>query len=413
MQNSSKYHINLRRDTYMFGNHVEVERLAKVIKPLHFINPILDVSSPPPLPTIHFIISIIDYTDTQSMQIAARMLNVVDSPTAYKVAFSSGIQELSQEQLLFSNELDCRFVAYGIHRDRLIRDYLKRICIDTHQTGSLETYEVEIEEAYIANDKRSISKTIERLKKLPASGEDFIKLLATAYMYIDDSKMMEHHLKKLLSLNPQHLWAANALGKMYLNSGRASEGIEVLRKLSEYHDLNGERLLSLGDAFANAGEGDDAFDVYLKGDALGGGDDPRFKTGLVKAKLAQKDPEGALSLVGHVGFNHEVISFLNMRAVICARTQKIAEAMELYDWALKGVRDRVIRAKVYFNKGLAALKGHDLKNARKFFAQSVSLGGLEFAKGQRPLEIVTRLSENPSRKSAEAISENIEFEALY
>src|SRR5690606_997783 len=106
-------------------------------------------------------------------------------------------------------------------------------------------FEAEIAAAVRVNDFKYLAKLIERIHAETSENEDSLRLLALANERLGRFNRAEHHLKKILAMNTQSLWAANSLGKLYLRTGRPDEGIEILQRLSYFHNLNSERCLEL------------------------------------------------------------------------------------------------------------------------------------------------------------------------
>jgi tetratricopeptide (TPR) repeat protein len=191
-------------------------------------------------------------------------------------------------------------------------------------------------------------------------------------------------------MNAQNLWAANTLGRFYLRSGKALEGIDLLSKLSFFHDLDSDRLATLGTALVEQGDYGRARDVFNKGAAIAGSGDQRFTEGLAKVKLGEHDYNGAIELLAGKPLSSEFVSFLNMRAVMAIKKGEFRDGVSYYQYALKGAGDAAItKAKVLFNLGLAYMRQGNFEEAKQSFLDSCRLGGREFQRANGPLERVT------------------------
>lgn len=415
---TSKFNINLLREVFVCGEAHHVALIRKLLKGYYFLN----LRDGKDLGSVrddqHFVVFAADFTSTARMQEVAKAFGSIESPMAYGLLYLVQPNELSREQLLFAQEIGIRYVAAGPGKNDEFKEHIKRVCIESHQVGSLKAYEDEIEVAYRTHNMATLHKTLDRLKALPET-EDGLRLLAINSMYLNDLRRAEGYLRKLLLLNNQNLWAANTLGKLFLRSGKAAQGIEVLSKLSQFHELNSERFLTLGNAYIQTGDTQLAEANYAKGDGLTAGSDRRFKEGLAKVKLADKDYQGALSLLGEQILSEDVLSFLNMRAIMSMRSDRLDEAMEYYGYALKGAgEDKDVQAKLKFNMGLAYIKNMDLEKAQACFRDSCLLGGPRFQRARGPLEIVANAIKNKGKikhgqKTEQLVIEDVEWETLY
>lgn len=413
---TSKFNINILREVFIIGENHHVSLIKKLLKGYYFLNLRDGKELGANRPDQHFVVFACDFTSPAKMQEVAKVFGAIESPSAYGLLYIVQPNELSREQLLFAQEVGIRYVAAGPGKNDELKEHLKRVCVETHQVGSLKAFEDEIDAAYRHNKFDDLQKTLEKLKALPES-EDGLRLMAVNAMYLNDLRRAEGYLRRLLMLNNQNLWAANTLGKLFLRSGKAAMGVEVLSKLSQFHELNSERCLMLGNAYAQTGDNDLAEANFKKGETLTQGADRRFKEGLAKVKLAERDYQGALSLLSSPILSEDVISFLNMRAIMAMRADRFDEAMEYYGYALKGAgEDKDVSAKLKFNMGLAYVKTMDLDKAQECFRDSCLLGGPRFQRAKGPLEIVVNAIKNKDKvkgKRPELIMEDVEWETLY
>jgi tetratricopeptide (TPR) repeat protein len=201
------------------------------------------------------------------------------------------------------------------------------------------------------------------------------------------------------------------LGKLYIKSKRISEGIEILRRLSNFHEMNSERFLTIGNAYLVAGMGEEAEVLLEKGDDMTGHKDSRFNDGLAKAKIAQGDTKAALEVVGDRGFSDDVISYLNLRAIMCLKRNKLDEALAYYNQALSGAHIKVIKAKLYFNMGLAYARSGLLPKAKTAFEESLRLGTPKFDRATGPLKVIHNIEKsNASGSVTDDLMVEMEFD---
>jgi tetratricopeptide (TPR) repeat protein len=414
----SKFNINVRRDLFLLGEAVHVNHIKNLIKGYYFLNPREGRQLPSQHEDTHFVVAAIDFNVPSQMQAVARIFQEMTSATAVRLIFAVAPDELGREHLLFSQEIGARYVAHGLGKGDDLKEHLKRLCIENHQAGAMQPFEIDIDRAYKAHDMAAMRRVIDKLAALPVQSEEILRLQAITCMYVNEVKQAENHLKRLLLQNPQNLWAANSLGRLYLRSGRVQEGIEVLQRLSSFHDLNAERALELGDAYVRGNMPREAEKQFELGIKLTAGEDARFNEGLAKVKLADNDVTGAMKLLGNRDLSENVVSFLNMRAIMSIRSDKFEEGMQYYQVAVDGTpNDKELRAKLKFNMGLAYARTGDLGKAESLFFESLQLGGARFQRARGPLDTIKNIITNrgktrPTKKDIELISD-VEWETLY
>jgi tetratricopeptide (TPR) repeat protein len=414
---ASKFNINVVRELLIYGEPQYEQALRKLVKPYHFINARTSRDAVGDRTELHFVVYALDFAASRQVQDLVRVFSEQTGSYVHKIVYAVAPDELSQEILLLLQELGARHVSFGVSKNDDFRDHVKRICVEKHQIGSLDAYELDLELCYRSLDTDGVRQIIAKLKDLPASNEGVLRLVAMASLYTGETRRAEAALKNLLQLNPQNLWAANTLGKLYLRTNRAALGIETLRKLSRFHELNSDRLLTLGNAATLAGQIDVAEDALKKGETLTGGADGRFQEGLAKLKLARHDVKGALQVLAGRGFSEDVISFLNMKAILAMRSGRFDEGMQYYDHALVGCGDdKPLKARIKFNVGLAYARNNNIQQAHAAFLESQTLGGHFFQRAKGPLAVIDKILKRGSPATAAemgSIVEGTEWETLY
>ena len=389
---ANKYSINTNRDLFIFGDEHYFSLLSAQTKGYYFLNIRAGQDYSGFRKEMHFVVAVVDFTNTARVQKIARKFAEFTSPVVHKLLYAAAPNVLSQEHLLFAREIGCRFVFSGATKNDDFKEYLKRTCLESSQTGSLAELEEEWVKAKSAGNKVLMLKVIDKIKNLPRESEESVRLLATAFIDLHDFKKAETYLRKLLTINPQNLWAANTLAKQYLRSGRAALGIEIMQKLSQFHDINSDRQLTLGRALLIAGDDKAAQAQFEKGAAATGGQDARFGDGLAMVKVVQGDVKGASSFLDSKNLSNEVMSFLNLKAIMASKQNRFADSLRYYDFALAGTGDNSeVQAKLKFNMGLSYVRMNELVKAQSFFQESLKLGGKKFQRAKSPLEIVSNI----------------------
>lgn len=407
----SRFNINTNRVTYLAGERAQQELLTKVLGSQYFLQlrPLNQGKKIGDQTEAAFYIQALNFSNQVEVQATAHQLSQLASPWIHCILYVHYPALLSREQLLFAQEIGAKYVASGVKKNDDLRDYIKRFCVEMNNVGSMAHYERDLEVASQTGDRAALLRLVEKLRKLDESSEQAAIILAGAYTYLEDWRRAEVLLKRILTINPQNLWAANSLGKLYLKTHRAAQGIEVLSKLSQFHELNSERLLVLGDAYAQAGMAEEAEKMFLKGEQLTQGSDDRFKDGLVKARIIQKDYQGSIALLGGRTLSPDVIAFLNLRAIMAIKEGHFDEAVEYYQYAISGAKDPVVKSKVKFNLGLAYLRHGELDLAQETLKQSLTLGGAAFTRARSPLAKVELMRK---QRQTQQLQEELEGTSL-
>jgi len=122
--------------------------------------------------------------------------------------------------------------------------------------------------------------------------------------------------------------------------------------------------------------------------------------------------KGALGYLGDKEFSQDMISFLNMRAIMSIRSQKYAEGIEYYDYAVRGAgSDNQLKAKLLFNMGLGFVRTGNLERATDCLTESCSLGGPKFQRAKGPLEKVAVVLKNREKNKAAGIEETVKLDS--
>jgi len=389
---ANKFMINTTRELFVFGDEHYFSLISSLTKGYYFLNVRAGQDYSGFRNEMHFVVGVVDFTNSIKVQKIARKFAELNLPVVHKLLYAAAPNLLTQEHLLFAREIGCRYIFSGTSMNDDFKEYLKRVCLESSQVGSIAELEEEWVRTKASGNKVLMQKVIEKVKSLPRETEESTRLLAIAYLDLLDFKKSEVYLRKLLKINPQNLWAANTLGKQYLRSGRAALGIEMMQKLSQFHDMNSDRQLTLGRALLIAGDDRGAQEQFEKGAATVGGQDSRFGDGLAMVKVVQGDVQAAASYLESKHLSNEVLAFLNLKAIIAAKQNNFPESIRYYDFAFSGTGENTeLKAKLKFNMALSYVRMNDLPKAQSFFQESLKLGGKKFQRAKGPLVIVNNI----------------------
>ena len=416
--NQSPFAINRTFETFIVGSPETFQKVKKTVGGLNFIA-FPDVANVNlPRDVLFFVIGCIDFTRSDTIQQSAKFFEMVTSPLAIKLLYVSNPAQMQSEQVLFCVEIGARYSFAGPTRDEDMRAWIKKTVIETRESGTIAYFSSEISRFERVRDPQAMSALSDRMgKELPESDAS-IRLFVQLNTMLGRPRKVEIYLRKALTLNPQCLWAANDLGKLYLRTGRAAEGIEILEKISQFSNLNSERYLELGNAYLNCGQSNKAEGAFVHGDKLTAGNDDRFRDGMLKAAILDGDDQKIKQHMGNkTELSRDTVSFLNTRAIMSMRAGRTDEGMNLYERAIGGVaeKDTLVAAKLMYNKGLGFMKKGSPTEAIKMFESSMKKGGPLFQKAAKTLQVARTIVAKQDKsvgKAAAATVVELDWESL-
>lgn len=415
MEPVSPYRTQKSRRLFLRGDHGAIKRVTQLLKPLEFLVPTPWEQYDGGALQEHLVIWAGSLATKAEMGAAEKSFAELGSPLSYRIIFATEPAYLRRETLLFCVEIGARYTAYGTNREEELRAHVKSAFTPDAERDTFSKLFEELIEARVEYNVEVLKNIGARLESFNKDREEVLRLHVLLNEALRKPRQVEFYLKRILELNPQSLWAANELGRHYIAHRDVARGIEVLEKLSRFHELSRERLHTLGNAYLNAGEANAARTAFAKGDELSEGEDARFRIGMGKADLLEGKTEAAHNLLQGRQFSADVISFLNMRAIMAMRTNDSAEGFRLYHAAVEGASgDALCSAKLRFNMGLAYARIRDLEKAEECFSESTRLGGREFCRAGEPLEIVRKIraqSRNRAGQTLEVDFKDVSWES--
>jgi tetratricopeptide (TPR) repeat protein len=411
----SRFNAIVNQQVIAVGADAHVEQLRRTLVQLNFVQMKVAKTVQTVDVNAQFLIVAIDFSNMPAVQALARFVSGVVGFSGAMVVYVTAPLALTEQDLLFGVELGIKRMFFGPTRDEDIRGFIKQYALEVTENGSMAFVESEVMKAVQLGNEEGLKLQCKKMSQMDKASEDVNRLQVILYEARADYKRMEFHLQQTLKINPQNLWAANQLGRFYLRNRRVAEGIEILKKLSRFHELNSERMLILGDAYLNVGRGLEAGEVLEKGRQMTGGEDERFMDGLAKVDLLNGDMQSALLKLGKKHLSAPVLAFLNTRAVMASRANMLEEGIKLYKEAVAGCNpdDKVILAKLWFNLGLAFVRSDLIDEAIDALSQSVRIGGLAYDRATKTLASARLLKARKGsqlKPSADLSGDDVEFE---
>ncbi len=175
---------------------------------------------------------------------------------------------------------------------------------------------------------------------------------ATLLVRRGDFESSEELARELIAADANDVRAMNLLARVYMKQTRFERAIEILEKANILSPAHPDRLALIGDAFYEKGELDSAQESYE--DALEADPDHEAAhNGLGLVHFNKGDVEEALKSFRKCLSEDETASFFNNAAVLAIKSEKTAEALRLYETALKSLKTPSYAHMIYFNIALA------------------------------------------------------------
>ena len=210
--------------------------------------------------------------------------------------------------------------------------------------------------------------------------------------------------------------------RILLKERRYEEASRLIGQAQLMSPNNASRLSLLGDVFAAKGKKDEAREKYQS--ALTIVDNCRdAKRSLAQLDISEGMLKEALSLLRDSSTQEEMGSFFNDAAIIAQHEGRNTDAHSLYSSALSVLAKPVLRARIYFNVGLAYHKSGDTAAALREFqlAQSedpsferaqVAVAWFQSSNNSAPKTTTSSTTIAPEADATWLTSENIMEETL-
>ncbi|MEZ4744239.1 MAG: hypothetical protein R3B45_17615 [Bdellovibrionota bacterium] len=371
--------INPYWETYIYGNSALKKQIENNLRSL----PNIVFKSAKELNTEsssqQIAIYICDFNSVESMKKTVQ--NILQTPNStpatHKIIVSAGNNILDQECLFFSIELGVEYTAFGEKKISDLKKHIKRHIFAPNLPFSISSVYIEIDKHIRTRNDLALKEIADRLLECPKDNEGVLRLQVTINKALRNINKSAFYLKKLLTVNPQNLWAANELGRLYLRSNKVLEGTEQLNKLSQFYDLQSESK------------------PHHKPNELD------KKSSKNKSECNDEDMPSALSFLNKPSLSEGVLAFLNMRAVMAIKSDQITNAIRYYKLACNGCpNNNLMKAKILFNIGLAHIKAKDPDSAYKALQDSLMFGGRNFYRAEKPLRALNEAKLAAKQKRA-------------
>ena len=197
--------------------------------------------------------------------------------------------------------------------------------------------------------------------------------------------------KLVLEEEPTNLRAINLMSRVSMKQGNFEEAFALLEKANSVSPNNADRLLLLGDACYGKGDLDAALGFYEEAADANPDKLEQAESNMGKVKIAQGDLESALSLLQRSASEEEAAGYFNNAAVVAVKKGQHADAVKLYETALKSLKTNKLRHIIYYNLALSHKRNNNLAECVKMLKRSLKYKP-GYEKAEKMLQAIKSLS---------------------
>ena len=177
---------------------------------------------------------------------------------------------------------------------------------------------------------------------------------------------------KALKGGAESLRSLNLLGKCMMQLKDFESAAKCFERAQEMSPSNIERLCALAEAQQELGQNDKATEsaamaLTVDPDALAA------KETVVKIAIASGDVKKAQQLIAGIDSLHNIVSYLNNRAISLSRSGKAKDSLDIYKNASQAIPPtrKDVAALISYNMSLAHIRAQDLKAAMAVLAEVI------------------------------------------
>ena len=297
--------------------------------------------------------------------------------------------EMTKKLLSISSEYHVSKVHTGDISIQKLIELMDQIGKDEKTNGPLRSIISEVNKNRSEDNWSKASEILENLQAKIPDNPQIICELATNYMNEESWDKALSILEPLEDLDPPHIRSLHLLSKCRLKIGDFEDASKSLEKAKMINPFNVDRLILLGNVLVECDKIADAKANFDEAKRL----DPNNTAatqGQGQCLLLEGEVNEALSLLKDIESPSELASVFNSSAVLCIRRGEYDKGMDLYETALKTIKDnKKVQSRLIFNKGLGyrRLKKEDL--AMNCLEEAVKLDP-DFEKAKKHFAIIAK-----------------------
>lgn len=280
-------------------------------------------------------------------------------------------------------------VLYQDQLARKVRSAIREAITELSQPTALRTRLLALEQASQRGDQLLLSYTVEQLyQQFPDSPRAKIEY---ANLCLAQGRFSEAEgvARKALIYEPGSLRVQNVFARSCLHQGKTKEALGILERSEHLSPLNLDRLLMLGDSYLNLNRMDDARKSYENALRVDESNNDAM-TGVASVELAEANLNEALTLLRESCTEIERAALFNNAGILASRNGRTDQACSLYQTALRSLSTNRLKARVYFNIGLARERALQYTEAVAEYKKSLEFDSA-FSKSRRHSDGLLRM----------------------
>jgi len=225
-----------------------------------------------------------------------------------------------------------------------------------HNNGNLFEFEQAVEEAYAAYP------------------HDFIVKLEFGHLCFRRSKYEQARdlALRIVQLEPHNVRAMSLLARAEMKLGERENALRILDAANKICPHNPDRLTLMGDVLMLQGKQQEAKGKYLAALSV----NPTAKDvreNLSQCVLTEEEIDQSIKIFAEPLSEAEVAAFLNTAGIHALNQNRFEDALKLYQAALVHLTDKLLKASVHYNLGLANRKHNKNDQAIVAFQECLKL----------------------------------------
>lgn len=327
----------------------------------------------------------------------------------------------SRPSLLFALEISdhvvemaTEYMVTQVHSGPLSEGSVKMTLEElVQEVDSISDIQEQLSQVSIAREQDEWEDAMEILEDLRKSNPDNLRVateIAENLMHFDKWKEAYEVLEPILSAGGKDPRMMNMIGRCLLKLNKPEEASKVMGAAHLLNPYNVDRLLELGHLYLDLDKTKEAREKFEEAMDLEP-DNKEAGKAVAQSCLLDGEINEGLKLLRQVANKRELASVFNTAGILCVRKKQIDKAIALYDAAIKALEgDERVRAKLYFNAGVAHFRTGKDKIALGFFERAIQAdSSMTKARHNAVLLGSTVVKDDGSGASAKAAGEPIQM----
>lgn len=284
-------------------------------------------------------------------------------------------KNLKKDYRSFFRELGVEKLVEASSSGTSLEGYLKNQVYEAEKIGSDYCYMYQLGKLIGGQNLDKLKDELDKLVIVELLNPKTI-LLIKALLVIGQNLKAKVLLKKVLTADPECLWAAQQLSMAYLKDGEYGPMLELMERLNKYHGYNPQRIYYLGNTHFYLDNYQRSLYFFRDGCKRFPQFATRFNEGIAKNMLVLDfDLADVMATIGEKELSHDFLDFLSCYAKRFFAKKKFKQTLSLLRLALKGTCANQCRAGILYNLSVVNGMIGQSRASQECFEKCVSVGG--------------------------------------